>query len=486
MESIRTALLCWIVPAGLPPGFAATIPDLAPDMDRGADVVNAHSPPAGEAAATTRLAQFISRSADYVAGRDRLDKQMAGSGLSDALAVGEISPRTVWAAAQDIACDPEHAPAAEKFMSELLWRDFAWSLLIEAPWMESKTWNPRFVGFPWREVREDLTAWQRGQTGEPLVDAGMRELFVTGRMHNRARMAAASYLTKHLLIDWRAGLDWFADTLIDWDPASNATNWQWVAGSGPDASPFFRIFNPATQAEKFDPDGVYRRRWLYGWQGSKSDGARAFFDAALGVATGPSEAETFWTEFLRSLADRGLRGVKLVIADDHKGLRAAARRVFNATHQRCRIHWMRNALAHAPAKQRTAVAAMLKTIFAQETRAEAEAQWEIVADALREKQPKLGALMDASRDDVLAYMSFPREYWTQIASTNPLERVNREVKRRADVIGIFPNDEAIIRLVGALMLETNDEWAVARRYMTLETLGRVTENPTVRLPAVAT
>ena len=174
----------------------------------------------------------------------------------------------------------------------------------------------------------------------------------------------------------------------------------------------------------------------------------------LGVATGPSESETFWTGFLRSLADRGLRGVKLVIADDHKGLRAAARRVFNATHQRCRIHWMRNALAHAPAKQRTAVAAMLKTIFAQESKADAEAQWNVVADALREKQPKLGALMDASCDDVLAYMSFPREHWTQIASTNPLERVNREVKRRADVIGIFPNDAAIVRLVGALMLET--------------------------------
>ena len=206
----------------------------------------------------------------------------------------------------------------------------------------------------------------------------------------------------------------------------------------------------------------------------------------LGVATGPSEAETFWTGFLRSLADRGLRGVKLVIADDHKGLRAAARRVFNATHQRCRIHWMRNALAHAPAKQRTAVAAMLKTIFAQESKADAEAQWNVVADALREKQPKLGALMDASCDDVLAYMSFPREHWTQIASTNPLERVNREVKRRADVIGIFPNDAAIVRLVGALMLETNDEWAVARRYMSLETLARVTDNPNVRLPAVAT
>jgi putative transposase len=205
----------------------------------------------------------------------------------------------------------------------------------------------------------------------------------------------------------------------------------------------------------------------------------------LGIATGLSEAEAFWTDFLRSLADRGLRGVKLVIADDHKGLRAAARRVFDATHQRCRVHWMRNALAHAPAKQRSAVAAMLRTIFAQETAADAIAQWDVVADALREKQPKLGAMMDASREDVLAYMDFPREHWPQIASTNPLERVNREIKRRADVVGIFPNDDAITRLVGALMLETNDEWAVARRYMSLETLARVTDTPIVRLPAVA-
>lgn len=205
----------------------------------------------------------------------------------------------------------------------------------------------------------------------------------------------------------------------------------------------------------------------------------------LGIATGLSEAEAFWTDFLRSLADRGLRGVKLVVADDHKGLRAAARRVFDATHQRCRVHWMRNALIHAPAKQRSAVAAMLRTIFAQETAADAIAQWDVVADALREKQPKLGALMDASREDVLAYMDFPREHWPQIASTNPLERVNREIKRRADVVGIFPNDEAIVRLVGALMLETNDEWTVARRYMSLETLARVTNTPIVRLPAVA-
>ena len=212
-----------------------------------------------------------------------------------------------------------------------------------------------------------------------------------------------------------------------------------------------------------------------------SDGKRE----VLGIATGPSEAETFWTDFLRSLADRGLRGIKLVIADDHKGLRAAARRVFNAGLQRCRVHWMRNALAHAPAKQRAAVAAMLKTIFAQETKAEATVQWNVVADALRDKQPKLGAMMDASREDVLAYMDFPKDHWPQISSTNPLERLNKEIKRRSDVVGIFPNDAAIIRLVGALMLETNDEWAVARRYMSLETLARLTHTDTVRLPAVA-
>ena len=212
-----------------------------------------------------------------------------------------------------------------------------------------------------------------------------------------------------------------------------------------------------------------------------SDGKRE----VLGIAVGPSEAETFWTDFLRSLADRGLRGIKLVIADDHKGLRAAVRRVFNAGLQRCRVHWMRNALAHAPAKQRAAVAAMLKTIFAQETKAEAAAQWNVVADALREKQPKLGAMMDASREDVLAYMDFPKDHWPQISSTNPLERLNKEIKRRSDVVGIFPNDAAIIRLVGALMLETNDEWAVARRYMSLETLARLAHTDTVRLPAVA-
>jgi putative transposase len=205
----------------------------------------------------------------------------------------------------------------------------------------------------------------------------------------------------------------------------------------------------------------------------------------LGVATGASEAEPFWTEFLRSLADRGLRGVKLVVADDHKGLRAAARRVFTAGLQRCRVHWARNLLGHAAPKQRAAVAAMIRTIFAQDTKAEAFAQWDKVADALRAKHDKLGALMDASREDVLAYMDYPEEHWAQIASTNPLERVNKEIKRRADVVGIFPNDEAVVRLVGALMLEQSDEWAVSRRYFSLESLARLADTDPHGPPALA-
>ena len=207
--------------------------------------------------------------------------------------------------------------------------------------------------------------------------------------------------------------------------------------------------------------------------GVNTDGRRE----VLGVATGASEAEVFWTGFLRSLAERGLRGVKLVVADDHKGLRAAARRVFSAGLQRCRVHWARNLLGHAAPKQRAAVAAMIRTIFAQDSKAEAFAQWDKVADALRDRHDKLGALMDASREDVLTYMDYPKEHWAQIASTNPLERVNKEIKRRADVVGIFPNDAAVIRLVGALMLEQSDEWAVSRRYFSLESLARLVDTP---------
>jgi putative transposase len=217
--------------------------------------------------------------------------------------------------------------------------------------------------------------------------------------------------------------------------------------------------------------------------GVNTDGRREI----LGIAVGASEAEPFWKAFLRSLADRGLRGVKLVVADDHKGLRAAVTKVFSASLQRCRVHWMRNMLAHVPLKHRPAVVAMLKTIFAQDTAAEARTQWGSVADALRERFPKLAELMDGSRDDVLVYMDFPREHWPQIASTNPIERVNREIKRRADVIGIFPNEAAVIRLVGALMLEQNDEWAVSRRYMTLESFMAISDDAelSLKLPAVA-
>ncbi|WP_414476460.1 IS256 family transposase [Microvirga sp. M2] len=214
--------------------------------------------------------------------------------------------------------------------------------------------------------------------------------------------------------------------------------------------------------------------------GVNADGRRE----VLGIATGASEAEPFWTAFLRSLADRGLRGVKLVIADDHKGLRAAATRVFHASLQRCRVHWMRNAMAHIAPKQRPAVVAMLKTIFVQDTAEAAREQWTSVADTLRERCPKLVELMDRSREEVLVYMSFPREHWAQIASTNPLERLNGEIKRRADVVGIFPNDRAVIRLVGALMMEQNDEWAVSRRYMSLESLSPLSDDPVRRLSAV--
>jgi transposase-like protein len=215
--------------------------------------------------------------------------------------------------------------------------------------------------------------------------------------------------------------------------------------------------------------------------GVNTDGRRE----VLGVATGASEAEVFWKGFLRSLADRGLRGVKLVIADDHKGLRAAASKVFHATLQRCRVHWLRNALVHVPTKQRPAVAAMIKTIFAQESAAEAHAQWNSVADALRERVPGLAELMDEAREDVLAYTAFPKEHWPQIASTNPLERLNGEIKRRCEVVGIFPCNRAVVRLVGALMLEQSDEWAVSRRYMSLESLAALSDAPCVRLPGVA-
>jgi putative transposase len=204
----------------------------------------------------------------------------------------------------------------------------------------------------------------------------------------------------------------------------------------------------------------------------------------LGMSVGASEAEPFWTAFLRSLTRRGLRGVKLVIADAHEGLKSAVAKVLKASAQRCRVHFMRNALAHVPKGQRQMVAALIRTVFAQESEAEARRQWRAVADQLRERFPKIGALMDEAEPDVLAHMSFPKAHRLQIHSTNPLERLNAEVKRRTDVVGIFPNEAAIVRLVGALLLEQNDEWQLQRRYLQLEGLQTLGDNQPARLSAV--
>jgi len=205
----------------------------------------------------------------------------------------------------------------------------------------------------------------------------------------------------------------------------------------------------------------------------------------LGMEVGPSEAEPFWTKFLRSLTRRGLRGVKLVISDAHEGLKKAAAKVLSATWQRCRVHFMRNALAHVGSKQRQMVAAAIRTAFTQESQDGARKEWRAVADRLRERFPKLGELMDEAEDDCLAHMSFHKDHWPQLHSTNPLERLNGEIKRRTDVVAIFPNEAAIVRLVGAMLLEQNDEWAVQRRYMSLETLEPMSDDPQAKPRRIA-
>src|SRR6478736_2097723 len=216
--------------------------------------------------------------------------------------------------------------------------------------------------------------------------------------------------------------------------------------------------------------------------GVNTDGRRE----VLGMDIGPSEAETFWTGFLRKLARRGLRGVKLVVSDAHEGLKAAVSRIFTATWQRCRVHFMRNALAHAGRSGKRVVSAFIATAFAQNDAKQATAQWRRVADQLRPKLPKLATLMDQAEPDVLAYMTFPPQHRTKLHSTNPLERLNGEIKRRTEVVGIFPNEAAITRLVGAILLEQNDEWAVQRaRYMTLETIAPMSDNPLASLTTLA-
>jgi putative transposase len=197
---------------------------------------------------------------------------------------------------------------------------------------------------------------------------------------------------------------------------------------------------------------------------ANTDGRREI----VGLGIGPSEAETFWAGFLKTLLKRGLKGIKLVISDAHEGLKAAIQRVIGATWQRCRVHFMRNALAHVQKAQHTVVAAAIRQAFTQPDRDSAGQVWRHVADQLRQKFEKLSRLMDEAEHDVLAYMGFPAQHRVKLHSTNPLERLNKEVKRRADVVGIFPNEDAITRLIGAVLMEQNDEWQTQNRYMQIE------------------
>ncbi len=215
--------------------------------------------------------------------------------------------------------------------------------------------------------------------------------------------------------------------------------------------------------------------------GVNSDGRRE----VLGMDIGASEAEPFWTAFLRKLARRGLRGVKLVISDAHEGIKAAVSKLLCASWQRCRVHFMRNALAHAGKSGRRLLSAFIATVFPHATPEGGSQQGRAVADQMRPKLPKLAGLMDDAEPDVLTYMTFPKEHRAKIYSTNPIERLNGEIKRRTQVVGIFPNEAAITRLIGAILLEQNDEWAVQRgRYMTLETMAPLSDNPIVMLSAV--
>jgi deoxyribodipyrimidine photo-lyase len=217
----------------------------------------------GERAAARRLADFLDeRVSDYADQRD-FPAVEGTSTLSPHLAFGEISPRQIWAATRHAAAsNPRLQRGCDKFLSELGWREFSYHLLFANPDLATRNFDPRFDRFAWNPPDDKvLAAWRRGRTGYPIVDAGMRELWATGYMHNRVRMIVASFLVKHLLIDWRIGEAWFWDTLCDADPANNAASWQWVAGCGADAAPYFRVFNPVLQGEKFDANGAYVRRW---------------------------------------------------------------------------------------------------------------------------------------------------------------------------------------------------------------------------------
>ncbi len=247
-------------------------------MNRGADSVRPYVR-LGERAAQDRLGHFVERIVGgYDTSRDRPDKD-GTSNLSENLALGEISPHQCWHAGRHSL--EEGKAGAETFLKELVWREFAYHLMHHTPRILSANWKEDWDAFSWNtdDSTPEVQAWIRGRTGIRFVDAAMREMYVTGRMHNRGRMIVASYLTKHLLSHWQIGLKWFEECLIDWDPASNAMGWQWSAGSGPDATPYFRVFNPVTQLDKFDPQRAYVRHWIAEGMSNPSDAALSYYDA---------------------------------------------------------------------------------------------------------------------------------------------------------------------------------------------------------------
>lgn len=264
-----------------PDGLGVNLSDMGflpsnPDWAEGWDAI--WTP--GEGGAMTQFEAFCDNGLlGYGTGRDRPDQNHV-SRLSPHLHHGEISPRQIHARIHWLMEeDPRLESDGQKFLSEIGWREFAHHLLFHFPGMPDGNWKPEFDNYPWRQSDDDLIAWQKGMTGYPLVDASMRELWQTGYMHNRVRMVVASFLTKHLRLHWKHGEEWFRDTLVDADLANNAVSWQWVAGSGADAAPYFRIFNPTTQARKFDPDGDYIRKWCPELRDLPGDAVHAPFEA---------------------------------------------------------------------------------------------------------------------------------------------------------------------------------------------------------------
>ncbi len=284
-KSVRGSQL----PAALPVPAAFTAPatwpasdllaewQMATALQRGAPILQAHCT-VGEDAASHRLHRFLADKVQHYQTNRDLPAVDGTSRLSENLTYGEISPLTCWHAGW--AALHGGKGDAEVFLKELVWREFAYHLAHHTPHITSGNWKPEWDAFPWNTAETpEVTAWKQGRTGIPFVDAAMREMYVTGTMHNRGRMIVASYLTKHLMTHWQVGLDWFADCLIDWDPCSNAMGWQWSAGSGPDATPYFRVFNPVTQLDKFDKNHAYKARWIAEGYANPSETALSYFDA---------------------------------------------------------------------------------------------------------------------------------------------------------------------------------------------------------------